>query len=286
MDNLFLQKFIAFCEELGVIDYQLLIIFTILLAYLFEDKWFKITRLPRHLNITAVNLVAILWIIETFVLLDNLYFQMKQCLIILIARFVLYLIDRKNTVIRERDKEIYALKKTLEEFDQSDQDKITSVDEDHWCLLEGAKHGNYMIQRLKDIDKKLVLFSAWINTRVTGDSTVFFLELRNALKNEKRVVIGFGWENYDGTHEGSDGEAHLRNLEKEYPEQLSIIKWPSHEKLMVIDEKKVVFGSANWLSNREYRNSERSIEVTSQNLAANEWARIEEKIEQISTSSR
>ena len=44
--------------------------------------------------------------------------------------------------------------------------------------------------------------------------------------------------------------------------------------MLVVDGRLVVFGSANWLSNRKYKNSERSIVVTDTVLAEAEEQRI------------
>ena len=66
----------------------------------------------------------------------------------------------------------------------------------------------------------------------------------------------------------------LRKLAKDFPRQLSAAEYATHEKMLVVYERLVVFGSANWLSNRKYKNSERSIVVIDVAIAESEEARI------------
>jgi phosphatidylserine/phosphatidylglycerophosphate/cardiolipin synthase-like enzyme len=70
----------------------------------------------------------------------------------------------------------------------------------------------------------------------------------------------------------------LRKLANDFPNQLKVAEYATHEKMLVIDGKTVVFGSANWLSNRQYKNSERSIVVIDVAIAESEEHRISELV--------
>ena len=61
---------------------------------------------------------------------------------------------------------------------------------------------------------------------------------------------------------------------KRPPNKIQVAEFATHEKTLVIDGRIVIFGSANWLSNRKYKNSERSIVVLDGALAKSEDKRI------------
>ena len=63
------------------------------------------------------------------------------------------------------------------------------------------------------------------------------------------------------------------------PNKLKVAEYATHEKMLIIDGKTVVFGSANWLSNRQYKNSERSIVVMNVAIAKSEERRISELVQ-------
>ena len=66
----------------------------------------------------------------------------------------------------------------------------------------------------------------------------------------------------------------LSELARKYPNQLHVAEYATHEKMLVVDSEVVVFGSANWLSNRQYKNSERCIVVMDKAIASSEEKRI------------
>ena len=77
--------------------------------------------------------------------------------------------------------------------------------------------------------------------------------------------IGHDWQSSEGEHRyGEDLQRALRELKRladKLPNRVYVAAYATREKMLVLDSKAVVFGSANWLSNRRYQNSGRSIVV-------------------------
>ena len=98
------------------------------------------------------------------------------------------------------------------------------------------------------------------------------------------IRIGYGWQNTQGAHnadkDSKDAFKRLQTLNQDYPNQLRIAEYATHEKLLIVDSNTVVFGSANWLSNRKYKNSERSVVIEDPTLACLEQERAQTLIEQ------
>ncbi len=56
--------------------------------------------------------------------------------------------------------------------------------------------------------------------------------------------------------------------------KLHISQFPNHEKILVVDTKVVYIGSNNWLSNKQFKNTERSIKISSEKYAQAEKQRV------------
>ena len=101
--------------------------------------------------------------------------------------------------------------------------------------------------------------------------------------------MGYGWENSRGEHQTSsyvkEAVERLDNVKSKYPENLIIGKYPNHEKFLIKDTDYVICGSNNWLSNRSFRNSERSLKIFSNSLAVSESERIKKDIQQAAGSN-
>ena len=97
------------------------------------------------------------------------------------------------------------------------------------------------------------------------------------LNQGTNIYIGYGFKNSAGINE-SNVPQKLKNMIREFPNKLFVAEYATHEKLLIVDEDIVVFGSANWLSNKRYKNSERSIVITDRDLAISEAKRAEKLI--------
>ena len=138
--------------------------------------------------------------------------------------------------------------------------------------LENINHYDYLIKNIEASRERLVIMSGWITKYVVDDA---FLQLiRKKLAQGVKIYIGYGFEDYKGNHKEIGGAKEvlisLKKLMKAYPAQLFIARFATHEKLLLVDSKSVVVGSANWLSNKNYINSERSLIIDN-----NEFVKLE-----------
>jgi len=127
--------------------------------------------------------------------------------------------------------------------------------------LTGIEHHKYLLESIQSSERQLVILSGWLARHVIDD--VFLKLLSDRLKHGVSIYIGYGFQDRNGEHKkfGESDEVleTLKNLVKKFPAQLFIASYATHEKLLVIDDKRAVIGSANWLSNRWYRNAECSV---------------------------
>ena len=144
------------------------------------------------------------------------------------------------------------------------------VDSSDAVALEGKAHLRYLLRSLGEADHELVILSGWISKHVVDDRFLSTLEKR--LSAGLKAYIGFGYEDGSNSHPewSLEAAAPLLELAKKYPVNLFVARFPTHRKLLVMDQKEVVIGSSNWLSNRDYRNSERSQLIRAQELAQRE----------------
>lgn len=130
--------------------------------------------------------------------------------------------------------------------------------------LIGIQHYAYLIESIKNSKEKIVIMSGWLSKHVIDDT---FIELiSNKLKQGISIYIGYGFQDSNGNHKKFKGSQEVLNslikLIKKHPNQLFVANYATHEKLLVLDERVAVIGSANWLSNRQYKNSECSAIIT------------------------
>lgn len=150
----------------------------------------------------------------------------------------------------------------------------------HLTFISGSEHFSSLIRAIKDSKSTLCILSGWIGSPLLDREVQG--TLRSALKRGVRIYIGFGWETTSGTHQmagvAADALAYLRHLESEFFEtgerQVNVAQFPNHEKVIVVDDAYMLIGSNNWLSNRFFRNTERSVRIGDQQLAREEGRRI------------
>ena len=142
-------------------------------------------------------------------------------------------------------------------------------------VLEGIAHHNYLIQNIQACQSSLIIMSGWITSYVVDDTFLKLIEKK--LQQGVKVYVGYGFQDYRGHHKEIGGSKEvllsLKKIMTAYRNQLFIANYATHEKLLLIDSKTVVIGSANWLSNKNYMNSERSLIIQNSEFAKKEFDR-------------
>ena len=251
-----------------VISYQIFIAATIVTA--------------NYLKRESALLVCGFWSVFTIV---NLYppLMFIQLGVIWGTYFLLKNNDEKSRKISELEELTRTL--PLEELTRALPEGIKAqveiVSTDHKQLLSGVEHVSYMRSVIQSSTKSVTILSGWLSARVVDRD--FVKLLRGKLKESVCFHIGYGWQDSQGAHKASRGLeealAGLQKLANDFPNQLKVAEYATHEKMLIIDGNLVVFGSANWLSNREYKNSERSIVVMDATIAESEEHRISELVQ-------
>ena len=176
----------------------------------------------------------------------------------------------------EKDKRISELEELTRTLPQHLQTQVEIISTDYKQIISGLEHLSYLHSQVAEARQSITILSGWLSSRVVDKHFLKLLE--SQLKTGVACQIGYGWQDSKGGHSaGNDLQLALDGLgklAKKYPNQLRVAEYATHEKMIVIDEKLVVFGSANWLSNRKYKNSERSIVVMDETIASAEQQRI------------
>lgn len=190
------------------------------------------------------------------------------------AWFVLRHIDSQSRSISERDAIIKNLPAEMRSTVENTPSECMNV-------IEGKKHLAFMKDRIGKAVGVIVILSGWISDRVVDDRFAEFLDRK--LRNGCQVYIGYGWEDSEGRHKESAPAKRalqkLDRLKKSHKENLHIARFPTHEKMLIIDDI-VVIGSNNWLSNSAFNNFERSLAVTNRELAFGLKERVRQLIRQ------
>lgn len=125
-------------------------------------------------------------------------------------------------------------------------------------FLEDSEHYDYLLKNIEQSKTRLVIMSGWISEYVVDYA--FLILVRKKLDQGVKIYIGYGYQDHKGNHKqlGRSKVAiiALRKLMNQYPGQLFIASFATHRKMLLVDSSCVAIGSANWLSNRKYRNSE------------------------------
>ena len=242
-----------------VIYYQIFILITIVVTSFFSKK-------------VAFG-VCISWTLFTLVMV----FALPLIIVQLITVWGSYFMFKSYT---ENLRENRKLKHAQKHLPDEQKSKTSTIPAGNMRLLEKNEHYDYLLKSIRDAQKKVVILSGWITSYVVDSK--FNRLLLTKLKSGVAVYIGYGWENSQGQHVNMEASEKsllaLKKLAKKYPNQLLVAKYATHEKLLVVDDKEVVFGSANWLSNRRYTNDERSIVITDAGLARSEARRVEQLV--------
>jgi phosphatidylserine/phosphatidylglycerophosphate/cardiolipin synthase-like enzyme len=161
--------------------------------------------------------------------------------------------------------------------------RVLDHDPEQIKFISGDKHYSVLKQALSNSKQSVCILSGWIGSPLL-DADVQ-RNIQAALRRGVDIYLGFGWESSEG-HEVSrtarEALAFINNLQKQSAQfrgKIVVGRFPNHEKVLACDAF-VVIGSNNWLSNRSFRNSERSVMVASKNVVASERSRIQSLVRQ------
>lgn len=257
--------------------YQIAIPITLLITYLVSQKSNQITFI-----------VAGIWGMWTLINVPYPplnYFQFANILIsyFLITKIFTNFQNKNEEIENERSQkiEVETRLKTLEneydlKFKSINQQKEIKFIEDH------ETHVNTLNDALSKSKHRIIILSGWVTDRVIDNT--FKNLLLDALKRGVDIYIGYGYQSKIDKKisraEQKNAEQTLKNLQswcsKFEPEgRLNIYNFPNHQKLLISDEKYMVCGSFNWLSNSGYSNN---IELS---IGVNHQETIREKAEKV-----
>lgn len=269
------------------IYYQLSIILSIGLAGLLGSYIISSSR-PFIYKALPNSVVALGWTIETLLLLrigsklsnTQLTIIWTTYVIVLIVQFVIYTKNKKINTLE------YELKSALKEsgFKATEQINIGKyTDESKLEKIDGINHYEFLLSSIEEAKHSIYILSGWLSNSVIDNT--FITLLNNALKRGVNVYIGYGWQDFKGVHK--DNYQALENLRGIYRNKMKfnysgdilVSKFPNHQKILIIDDKYIVVGSANWLSNKTYKNEEFSFAIYSKKLSNEESHRIKKIIQ-------
>lgn len=172
--------------------------------------------------------------------------------------------DFKEFISKELSKYTEEQKSTLEELNIQNTD-----------ILTGVAHHNYLISSIERSKKQVIIMSGWLSSYVIDNNFLKLIETK--LGEGVEIYIGYGFQDHKGVHnEFGNSKSVLKSLKRliiKYPTSFFVASFATHEKLLIVDNLTVVIGSANWLSNRRYLNSERSFIITNNDFAILETKR-------------
>ncbi|WP_156181416.1 phospholipase D-like domain-containing protein [Halomonas sp. PR-M31] len=169
----------------------------------------------------------------------------------------------------KKSRQIKKFEATLTGYHKEDQKAlITARKENHFILLTDSSHYEYMLAEIDRSKSTIMILSGWISDKVIDER--FISIVKKALQRGVQVYLGFGFENSQGRHEITrPAKRALLSLQKlsKTQQQLHVGKFNNHQKALVIDQKRVVCGSHNWLSNKAFKNREQSFIIDDQTAA-------------------
>jgi phosphatidylserine/phosphatidylglycerophosphate/cardiolipin synthase-like enzyme len=183
-------------------------------------------------------------------------------------------IKEKEKELRKKNRKIEALKGVLDHYPNWVKPIAEEAkEENRVSILRDSDHYRFMIESLSEARTSFLVLSGWVHNKVVDIQ--FMNELRKALQRGVEVYLGFGYKDSKGRHNLLPGSKkalkELANLEKASREMkgtLYVGQFNNHQKVLIQDKKRVVCGSHNWLSNKTFRNKERSLVVEDQEMAS------------------
>lgn len=241
-----------------VVYYQIAIIITIIVTRVFKNEW--------------LVAVCILWTLETILLLGYLPLVIIQLSVVWGAYLLIYKYDKKNSEIRELRG---MLENAVRDKERDIKQAARSVSSNDIGLLQNEEHIRYLRKSIRKANHHIIIFSGWITNYVVNTEFVRLLE--QAAERGVNIYVGYGYENAAGAHTpiGGGGVAihMLEQLHENHQNRFFMGRFATHEKILVVDYKVVVYGSFNWLANSRAANAERSVVLQDRRLAELESVR-------------
>ena len=234
------------------------------------------------------------WTVFAVFYLPLVMIQLASCwatyLVASYGENVISSLRQEREIRRNQDQTNKDLKSQLDDFVRLAKDTpshresistLANVAPEKLSFISGANHYEVLKHALASASESVSILSGWIGSPVLDPDIQ--AGIQSALARGVKIHIGFGWESSAG-HELSsvaqNAYAFLDSLRSNgQGASLIIAKFPNHEKILVCDKSFVVIGSNNWLSNRAFRNSERSLRVDSPHYAAIESERVQKLVE-------
>lgn len=139
-------------------------------------------------------------------------------------------------------------------------------------VIDGAEHFKVLMRAFAEAERTVCILSGWIGSPLLHPDVQG--HIRAAVKRGVQVFLGFGYEFGSGHEMSSTAKSALNFAMDLDRSQVTVAQFANHEKVLVVDDSYCVIGSNNWLSNSNFRNSERSILVRVQSFATDEAARV------------
>lgn len=167
------------------------------------------------------------------------------------------------------------IRKSLDQLSDTRQGDLVNVPPENMAVLMGVDHYRYLLDSIRKADTRLIIMSGWLSKHVIDETLIRLISRR--LRQGLEIYIGYGYQDSKGNHQELEGSEKVMRaiwkLADKYPDHFFVASFATHEKLLIIDDRIVVIGSANWLSNRKYKNSERSVIIADVKFAKSEGTR-------------
>lgn len=227
------------------------------------------------INKRVALVLSVGWTVETFLLLTI------GSPLFIVQLIVIWSIFYFSTSYLEKIKQINKLKKISKEYEEDTrQDLLNYAKDSELETINGKDHYEYLIKQLEITNNKVFILSGWISEYVIDERLIE--KFRYLLKKGVNIYIGYGYQS-NGRHLDNQHTErallNLRNLYREkikysYEGELVVAKFPNHQKIFLVDNVVTVVGSANWLSNKSFKNEEYSIAVNSEVFSIRESERL------------
>lgn len=178
---------------------------------------------------------------------------------------IIYSLYEPEVFQSEKLDEVYK-KQFLSLFDteQRNNDEIQDVINKYTekgILADPENHHKLLMEILSKAEQSIHIISPWIRYSVVSNN--FLNKIQALIESGKEIQICFGYKptrynlseiekivNYDNFGKGLDKD--IKSIEKLYEllkDKLHYVP-PIHSKILIIDNKRMILGSHNWLSNK------------------------------------
>lgn len=283
--------------------YQALIIITIIIAFCSGKFLFNSYKLSKLIG-SIVSLFWIYWTlggsvhfgqIKIWTFSELWFYQLIETIITFIICFgVINWLSLKDLNILEKEKNLAekdeAIKNLFADKDRIDNNEIIKLlnskkNIDLKTLSTLSDHRKIFFSTLADASNSICILSGTATSYVVDEE--FKLSINEALKKGVNVYIGYGYNSsYIQSKKDVElkAESDLKKLLKDstyYKGKILIADYKNHSKMLICDQKYVVCGSFNWLSNRWGHNIERSYIIYDKKFALKESELIKQHIKKI-----